>query len=295
MEMHQIRYFLAVTRHLNFTRAAEECHVAQPSLTRAIKKLEDELGGELFRRERQNTHVTDLGHMMLPLLQQTYDAADAAKSLAGAYASGQAAPLTFAICKTVHLAPFTDALTELARAMAGLSVEFVRASADEIHDRLKAGDVELAVAGRFEAPWERLNAWPLFEERYVLVAAAEDSLSGRESVSAADLAGRRLLTRPYCEDLTAIDRFLETHGLGERLEHRLAADEDVIDLIEAGAGVAILPEHRPRPPGLAVLALEGFDLRRTVCLYGVAGRQRSRASDGLYRLLRASGPLWTAA
>jgi DNA-binding transcriptional LysR family regulator len=52
MEMHQVRYFLAVARTLNFTRAAEECHVAQPSLTRAIRQLEGELGGDLFRRER---------------------------------------------------------------------------------------------------------------------------------------------------------------------------------------------------------------------------------------------------
>ena len=52
MEMHQVRYFLAVARVLNFTRAADECNVTQPSLTRAIKQLEAELGGDLFRRER---------------------------------------------------------------------------------------------------------------------------------------------------------------------------------------------------------------------------------------------------
>ena len=52
MEMHQIRYFLCVAKTLNFTHAADECHVAQPSLSRAVKKLEEELGGDLFRRER---------------------------------------------------------------------------------------------------------------------------------------------------------------------------------------------------------------------------------------------------
>ncbi len=58
MEMHQVRYFLAVCETLNFTRAAERCNLAQPSLSRAIKKLEDELGGLLFRRERNRTHLT---------------------------------------------------------------------------------------------------------------------------------------------------------------------------------------------------------------------------------------------
>ena len=68
MEMHQVRYFLAVAEVLNFTRAAEECHVAQPSLTRAIKQLEEELGGDLFRRERPHAQLTELGQRMLPLL-----------------------------------------------------------------------------------------------------------------------------------------------------------------------------------------------------------------------------------
>ena len=61
MEMHQVRYFLAVVSHLNFIRAAEELQVAQPSLRLAIQKLESELGGALFRRERRNTHLTELG------------------------------------------------------------------------------------------------------------------------------------------------------------------------------------------------------------------------------------------
>ena len=56
MEMHQVRYFLSLCAELNFTRAAERCNVAQPSLTRAIKQLEEELGGALFHRERANTH-----------------------------------------------------------------------------------------------------------------------------------------------------------------------------------------------------------------------------------------------
>src|SRR5688500_7147290 len=69
MEMHQIRYFLAVCSTLNFTRAAEQCNVTQPALTRAIQKLEEELGGLLFRRERKLTHMTDLGNLVRPQLE----------------------------------------------------------------------------------------------------------------------------------------------------------------------------------------------------------------------------------
>ena len=90
MEMHQIRYFLAVARTLNFTRAADACNVTQPSLTRAIKQLEAELGGDLFRRERP-AGLTELGQRMQPLLKQCYEAALGACSLASFFKSGEVA------------------------------------------------------------------------------------------------------------------------------------------------------------------------------------------------------------
>jgi hypothetical protein len=61
------------SNHFNFTRAADACNVTQPSLTRAIKQLEQEFGGELFRRERPNVRLSDLGQIIIPHLQQVYD------------------------------------------------------------------------------------------------------------------------------------------------------------------------------------------------------------------------------
>ena len=75
MEMHQVRYFLATVERANFTKAADKCNVTQPSLTRAIKQLEDELGGDLFRRERPHAQLTELGQRMYPLLKQCYESA----------------------------------------------------------------------------------------------------------------------------------------------------------------------------------------------------------------------------
>src|SRR5712691_8301954 len=82
MEMHQVRYFLAVADTLNFTRAAEQCHVSQPALTRAIQQLEEELGGLLLRRERKLTHLTDFGQLIEPHLRQLAADAEAAKTTA---------------------------------------------------------------------------------------------------------------------------------------------------------------------------------------------------------------------
>ena len=103
MEMHQVRYFLAVARTLNFTRAADECHVAQPSLTRAIKLLEGELGGELFRRERPRAMLTPLGERMYPLLKQCYDSAQSARSLAAMINDGEVGSLKIAVSSSIEL------------------------------------------------------------------------------------------------------------------------------------------------------------------------------------------------
>src|SRR2546429_236839 len=70
MELHQIRYYLALCETLNFARAAERCNVSQPSLTRAVQKLEQELGGLLIRREGRRTHLTELGRIVRPMLQE---------------------------------------------------------------------------------------------------------------------------------------------------------------------------------------------------------------------------------
>jgi LysR family transcriptional regulator, hydrogen peroxide-inducible genes activator len=70
MQMQQVRYFLAVCKELNFTRAAERCDVAQPSLSRAIRQLEIELGGDLFVRAPRGVHLTKLGRAVKPFLER---------------------------------------------------------------------------------------------------------------------------------------------------------------------------------------------------------------------------------
>ena len=99
MELHEIRYFLALSKTLNFTKAAEMCNVSQPALTRAIQKMEDELGGLLFSRERSNTHLTELGRMLEPHLTEVLARTQAAKETAQAFPPpGQRPPASSASC-----------------------------------------------------------------------------------------------------------------------------------------------------------------------------------------------------
>ena len=101
MEMHQIRYFLALCDELNFTRAAQISNVSQPSLTRAIKMLEEELGGPLFHRERANTHLSELGRTVKPYLQQVYREAEKAKRQAEDFVRLKQTPLRLGLMCTI--------------------------------------------------------------------------------------------------------------------------------------------------------------------------------------------------
>src|SRR5215203_52196 len=101
MEMQQVRYFVALAGTLNFTRAAEQCNVSQPALTRAIQQLEHELGGPLFHRERGNTHLSELGRMMLPYLETVEGQARAPREHARAVKKLERATLTIGAMCTI--------------------------------------------------------------------------------------------------------------------------------------------------------------------------------------------------
>lgn len=288
MEMHQIRYFLAVAKTLNFTQAAEECHVAQPSLSRAIRNLEDELGGDLFRRERSLSHLTELGKLMLPLLTQAFDSAQAAKTLATSYKSGVSAPLRLALSHTINLALLVPALTELVKVFPGLELKFFRGNAVEIADHLKRAESELALAGPLGAAWERLDAWPLFEEGYELVVSRAHPLALRNSLKFSDLVKLRLLSRPYCEQAAELAVALKAEGIEEKTGDRILSDHDLTALLRANLGASIMPESAVGDGDLRLLPVDGLLLRRTVSLYAVAGRERTPAAAALLKLLRAA-------
>jgi DNA-binding transcriptional LysR family regulator len=291
MEMHQVRYFLAVAKLLNFTRAAEECHVAQPSLTRAIKQLEAELGGDLFRRERNLTHLTDLGQRMLPMLQQCYDSAMTAKTLAQSIKSGAVAPLAVGLSLAVDISLIVSFITELVRALPGLQLRFMRGTGAEIAELLKKGEIEVALSGNLGEAWDRIESWSLFAEPYRFVVGPDHPLAGRTSIVIADIAKERLVSRTHCEHIPEITTFLAEAGHGTDA-HVVCTDGDVSALLRPGIGFAILPHSSARLLGLSDLNVDGFDVRRTISAYAVAGRQRSVAAGTLIKMLRAAD--WSA-
>ncbi|MBR0774860.1 LysR family transcriptional regulator [Bradyrhizobium diazoefficiens] len=288
MEMHQVRYFLAVAQLLNFTRAAEECNVTQPSLTRAIKQLEAELGGDLFRRERPAAQLTELGQRMHPLLKQCHDAAAGARSLASSFKSGEIGALRIALTHSIDLTLLIPHLNEIKRQFNRLEFRFLRGSSREVAEYLKKGEAELGIAAAIDEEWERLDVWPLFTENFELVVAGGHRLAGRDSIELDDLRPEQLLGRTFCEHSGRISASLREHGIDVEHGHEISSERDLIELVEADIGVAMVPHTSPVPERLTRTGVVGLDARRTVSLYGVAGRQRTAVANAVMRMLRGA-------
>ena len=288
MEMHQVRYFLAVARTLNFTKAADECHVAQPSLTRAIKLLEGELGGELFRRERPRAMLTPLGERMYPLLKQCYDSAQSARALAAMINDGEVGSLKIAVSGSIELSLILNEVNELRRSFSELELKILRGTGPQLVEYLKAGDAELAVAASIGEAWDRLDTWKLFDEPFDMVFNRSHRLANHENIGLEDLKRERFLLRSHCEKGADLAELLRASGLNADNRHEVSSDQDLLALLDANIGIGFLPRTVNTPQSLVRAALPGFDLGRTVCLYGVAGRQRTPVAATFMKMLRAA-------
>jgi DNA-binding transcriptional LysR family regulator len=287
MEMHQVRYFLAVARTLNFTRAADECNVTQPSLTRAIKQLEAELGGYLFRRERP-AGLTELGQRMHPLLKQCYEAAVGARSLASSFKSGEIGALRIALSHSIDLSLLIPFLEQIKRQFNRLEFRFLRGNSREVGEMLKNGEAELGIAAELDPNWERLDTWPLFTEDFQLVVNAHHRLAGHRGIEVDDLRPEQLLSRGYCEGASRLNTALREHGMDVDHCHEISNERDLIALLEADLGVALIPDSSQIPQTLKRASVEGLDARRTVNLYGIAGRERTAVASAVMRMLRGA-------
>jgi DNA-binding transcriptional LysR family regulator len=287
MEMHQVRYFLSVARTLNFTRAAEQCNVSQPALTRAIRQLEEELSGELLRREGKLSHLTELGARMLPLMQQCYESALAAKSLATSFKKGEVQSLSLVLSHSVDMRLLVGILGEMQRAFPGLHLRTMRGNAEEISEAMQGGKADLAIAGPLGQVWDRLDTWPLFEEKFELAVHRRHPFASAKSVEVRELGRQRILLSAQCESAQSLARALDEQGIRADDGDRIGSMADLVALVRGNLGVAFLPQSAISGTDLAPVSVAGLEMSREVSLYGVAGRQRSAAMDAIMKLLRA--------
>jgi len=152
---------------------------------------------------------------------------------------------------------------------------------------LKQGEVELGIASKIGDEWERLDIWPLFTEEFQLIVHSMHPLAECTSVALDDLRTERLVVRTYCETTDELLDVLRAREFDVTRFHEVSADGDLISLLEAGLGVALVPRSTQSPATLMRVAVDGVEIKRTVHLYGVAGRQRTPVASAMMKMLRA--------
>jgi DNA-binding transcriptional LysR family regulator len=236
VDLRKLRYFTVLAEQLNFGRAAEELHIAQPVLSRQIRALESELNAQLFTRDKKRTELTAAGEQLRADAAPLLLSAEALRRRV-ARAAREAGTFTVGFMPGLTV---TGPVRLLREAHPGLAVEVLRTSwADQVtvrHD----GRADVGYL-RLPADQHGLQVRPLFSEPRVAVLPAGHHLAGQASVSIADLAGEHLLQHP---DLVPEWRDVATELRGRRprpapLMHTV---EEKLEHVAAGRGISVLPE-----------------------------------------------------
>ena len=283
MEMHQVRYFLAVCDTLNFTRAAELCHVSQPSLTQAIKKLEDELGGALFLRQRNRTRLTELGQVMRPHMQQILSESQSAKANAHHFLNLDKTPLRVGVMVTIgplRLAPF---LAHFQREYPGIEVELHEGKEEHLLKRLREESLDIAITAPIGKLERQFATHDLYDEGYVVVFPPGHRYESMDKVRLKDVSREPYLDRLSCELRDTVMEVCKQREVELYATYRSEREDWIQGMVMAHLGVAFMPEYSIVVAGIGARLLVEPQVSRQVKAVTMAPPSRSPAVDAILR------------
>lgn len=287
MELYQVRYFLALCETLNFTRAAEACNVTQPSLTRAIQALEHEFGGPLLHRERNHTHLTGLGELVRPYLEQIAAQSAAAKTRAKEFAGLKATPFTLGIMCTIGPHRLIDMMGRFRDKNSGVEIRLKDANGAALQTLLDSGELDVALLAFPSGVPDRFHVLPLYDERFVIAFAPGHRFEKLNAVRARDLNGERYLSRVNCEYGDVMLEIYHQQGVDLTRPYRSERDDWIVCMAAAGLGFSFIPEYSVTVPGLVTRPLIEPEISRTISLVTVRGRPYSPALGAFLRECKA--------
>lgn len=274
MEMHQMRYFVTMAEQLNFTRAAEMCHVTQPALTRAIKRLEEELGGPLFRREGRRTHLTELGRMVRPRFEQALSLTDLARDEALDFSKMVNAKLHLGVMCTIAPSSVISLIEFFSRRAPQLTLVLLESSGRALTEHLMTGDLDVALIA-LPGLSEEFEATPLFSEPYVITFPKGHRFGELAEVPLKELEGERYLKRVNCEYLDIFEA--EGHEYHYGTDHRFQSEHEswVQAMVIAGLGCSIMPVSLTLNPEIQSRPLIEPGIERTISVVTRRGRRHT--------------------
>lgn len=277
IDRYSLRYFLAVVDNGNFSRAAAQVNVAQPTLSVGISKLEKNLGVRLFHRTSKRVHLTPEGTRFLNHARNIEKEFNAAES--SVRAEGSAEQLRVGILNSISSDYITAAIATARKKEMG-QVEFVEGSERQLANHLARGrvDIALTLVGR---GGDRFLEEPLYEEGYALALSRDHPLAKEDVIAAEALGNEVMLVRRHCEALSETSRHFTERGVRPFFAFRSTDDDKILKMVACGLGITVMPEGHKAADVVRPKML-GFDLRRKI---GVAFGHRTEL------LAQASHPI----
>jgi LysR family hydrogen peroxide-inducible transcriptional activator len=241
MEMHQLRYMVAVGRTGNFSRAAEQCHVAQPSVSQQIQKLEEELGERLFDRLKREVRLTSAGERFLRRAVRILEEVDAARrdlTEAKELASGT---LTIGVLPTIAPYLLPAVVAQFTESFPGVEVVIQEDTTARLIKLLLAYEIEIALAS---VPLEdaRIETQELFTEELLLALPPGHPLGRRRSIEIEDLERERFIVMKEGHCLgDQVLQFCARRDLQASVTFRSAQLETIQSMVRAGLGISFIP------------------------------------------------------
>lgn len=261
VELRHLRYFVVVAEERHFGRAAARLHMAQPPLSQAIRRLEDELGAELLRRTTRRVELTDAGRSYLQRARRILTEVDEAGDEARRVAMGSVGHLTIGCVGSVTYSVLPALARRLAAELPGVDFSFrgEMLVPDQV-EALRAGQINLALL-RPPAAEPGLTVLPLRRDRLVVAVPADDPLARRKQVRITDLRQASLIV--HSADRRSIMYgvvlgLFRGAGIEPRVRHEVGETSTMITLVAGGLGVAVVPEP------VTALTLDGVVYRPLV-------------------------------
>lgn len=256
MELRQLRYFVAVAKELNFSRAARSLNISQPPLSYQIKQLEDELGVRLFDRTKRSVRLTSTGSLFLPEVEQILAATHKATEAARRTRTGEVGALTISCMSSADVLVVPRVVAEFQRHYPDVNLTLMNLNEIEQVEAIEEGRVQIAFATlpismRGDGVSEHLYSEPL-----VAALPAMHRLARSKEVSLASLADEAWIVPDRRATPSAhfmVNSICAGAGFSPRVVHYCDHVQFMLSLIVAGRGVTVLPRRVELLPRLGVV------------------------------------------
>jgi LysR family hydrogen peroxide-inducible transcriptional activator len=288
MELHQLRYFCAIVDSGSFSRAAQHCHVSQPSLSQQILKLEDELGARLFDRLGRTIRLTALGQALLPRARAVLRELEAARGDVDEQKTSVSGTLAVGVIPTVAPYLLPPRLSVFSRKFTQAQLTIVEEITPVLLERLRAATIDLAILA-LPLRGHEFETFPIVTERLFAALPKNHRLARRDSISLRDLRSEPflLLRDGHCFRENAIAACGRAR-LHPQIVFESGQFSSLVGMVGAGMGVSIVPEMAiDKKSPCTYVRLADDQAVRTIGVAVLRGRFLNRACRAFFSLLRS--------